>query len=164
MYMFAYPDGMSQFEVSTVAHARAALSTTLREFRSNADASPVVLGSHRKAEAVILPFRRYERLADQAPRPSVLQRLHECRDVILRLAALSKIEAVAVFGSVARGEDRPESDIDLLVTTVPGASYFDFAQFAIDIEQITGRKVDVVSRTTLDPARDADILRDAMDL
>lgn len=49
--------------VTTVAHARAGLSGALRRFRADPDgAQPVVLGSHRRAEAVILPYARYEQI------------------------------------------------------------------------------------------------------
>lgn len=49
--------------VTTVAHARAGLSGALRRFRAAPEsAAPVILGSHRKAEAVLLPYERYEAL------------------------------------------------------------------------------------------------------
>lgn len=54
--------------VTTVAHARAGLSGALRRFRADPEgAQPVVLGSHRRAEAVILPFARYEKIVFAAP-------------------------------------------------------------------------------------------------
>lgn len=49
--------------VTTVADARAGLSGVLRSFRADpAGAPPVVLGSHRKAEAVIMPYARFEQI------------------------------------------------------------------------------------------------------
>ena len=50
-----------------------------------------------------------------------------------------------VFGSVARGTDRPDSDIDLLVTFDPDASLIDAAGLMLDLERILGRRVDVMS-------------------
>lgn len=54
-------------------------------------------------------------------------RLIEHREAILRAAAHRHASNVRVFGSVARGEDRPESDIDLLVDLGPAATAFDLA-------------------------------------
>ncbi len=59
--------------VTTVAHARAGLSGVLRRFRADPEgAQPVVLGSHRRAEAVILSYARYEQivLATQPATPA----------------------------------------------------------------------------------------------
>lgn len=57
--------------VTTVAHARAGLSGALRRFRADPEgAQPVVLGSHRRAEAVILPFARYEQIVLAGPQES----------------------------------------------------------------------------------------------
>jgi predicted nucleotidyltransferase len=97
--------------------------------------------------------------------PSALRellRLHRRR--IQRLAQANRLRNVQVFGSVARGDDGPDSDVDLLVDLEPGASYFDLAQFAMDLEQLLGRHVDVVSRGALDADRDSQILREAIAL
>jgi uncharacterized protein len=151
--------------VTTVATARADLSTTLKKFRADPTAAAVVLGSHRKPEAVLLPYLNYQRLLEHtAPADSVLDRLRTSRDLIGRLASLSKLDRVAVFGSVARGTETAASDVDLLVDPRDDASFFDLAQFAIDMEQLLGRPVDVVSRRALDPKRDRAILLEAVPL
>jgi len=86
-------------------------------------------------------------LAAARPRPSVL--LDRFRDEILRLAAHNKADNVRVFGSIARGEDTPDSDIDLLVSFQPGASLLDQAGLIADLEDLLGRHVDVVSDRAL---------------
>lgn len=55
------------------------------------------------------------------------------------------IEKAWLFGSFSRGEETPESDIDILVTLLPGTR-MGLAWFAMicDLEQLTGRKVDLV--------------------
>jgi uncharacterized protein len=151
--------------VTTVATARADLSTTLKKFRADPTASPVVLGSHRKPEAVLLPYIDYQRLLEHttaAPAASVLDQLRTSRDLIGRLALLNKLDRVAVFGSVARGTETAASDVDLLVDPHDDASLFDLAQFTIDMEQLLGRPVDVVSRRSLDRNRDKQILAEAV--
>lgn len=156
-----------EFSVSTVADARIGLSRILREFRANPDAArPVTIGSHRRAEAVLMPIAQFHALTatpPKQPKPT-LRLLAEQRDLILRLAKLSNIDEVAVFGSVARGSDSESSDIDLLVDPSENASLLDLAQFEIDMTSLTGRDVDVVSRRALDPVRDQNILAEAISL
>jgi uncharacterized protein len=55
------------------------------------------------------------------------------------------IEA-SVFGSFARGDAGPESDLDLLVTYKPGATLFDAISLQDELEKILGRKVDIISQ------------------
>lgn len=151
--------------VLPVADARAGLSEILRRFRVSADAEPVTIGSHRKPEAVLVPFAQFRPVEDRTNRPEdPLEFLRSRAALVERLAGFSKLRDVAVFGSVARGESGVDSDIDLLVTPDDDASLFDFAQFEIDMEQLTGRTVDVVSRRGLDPRRDAGILAEAVPL
>ncbi len=150
---------MTPFEVTTVADARAGLSQILRTFRTSPRAAPVVLGSHRTPEAVLVPYGQF-----RAPDGPLLESLHAKRTLISRLASLSHIQSVAVFGSVARGTETADSDIDLLVDTCPGASLFDLNQFAIDLEQIFDRAVDVVSRASLIAGPDDEIFASAVAL
>lgn len=84
--------------------------------------------------------------------------------LIRRIASFNNIDAVAVFGSVARGTETESSDVALLVTPAAGASLFDLAQFEIDISELTGRRVDVVSRRALDAQRDKAIISEAIGL
>ena len=59
------------------------------------------------------------------------------------------ITYAAVFGSVARGEDRPESDIDLLVRLGKPLGLFLYMALIRDIEESLGRKVDLVTEKSL---------------
>lgn len=156
---------MDGVEVLPVHEARSDLTRILHNFRSDPDsAEDVVFGSHRTREAVIVPYRRYVRAREAPAVQPLRRRLHTQRRLIERLARASRIAGVRVFGSVARGEDGPDSDIDLLVDPETEASLFDFAQFQEDMEALTGRAVDVVSRRSLDPERDAHIIREAQPL
>ena len=78
-------------------------------------------------------------------------------------ARACRIDAVEIFGSVARGEDREGSDLDLLVTPATDATLFDFAAFRRSVAQLLGVDVDVVSRRALLP-HDQDVLNDAVAL
>ena len=69
--------------------------------------------------------------------------------------------AVALFGSVARGDDTPESDIDFLVEFQKGSSLFDLMDLQEALEQLLGASVDVVSVGGL-KERDDHIRREAV--
>ncbi|MEN6645234.1 MAG: nucleotidyltransferase family protein [Armatimonadia bacterium] len=68
---------------------------------------------------------------------------------IERLARRYGARNVHIFGSVARGEDDADSDVDLLVELEPGRSLLDLAGLKLALEQILGRPVDVVTKRGL---------------
>ncbi len=86
------------------------------------------------------------------------------REEILRLASKRGARNLQVFGSVARGEDDAESDIDFLVDLEPGRSLMDLGGLQIDLEHLLGGKVDVVSSRGLRERVRECILRDAVPL
>ncbi|TVR19572.1 MAG: nucleotidyltransferase [Anaerolineaceae bacterium] len=74
-----------------------------------------------------------------------LDDLRGLRGQILAIVARNKAEDVRVFGSVARGEATPESDVDFLVTFQPGASLYDLSGLVLDLKELLGCDVNVVS-------------------
>ena len=66
------------------------------------------------------------------------------REAVLGLAARHGARSVRVFGSVARGEAQPDSDVDLLVEMEEGRSLLDLVALGQDLEELLGRKVEVV--------------------
>lgn len=70
--------------------------------------------------------------------------LAEKRDEILRIAARHGAYNVRVFGSMARGDAGPASDVDLLVDVRPDPSAFFPGGLVADLEDLLGRHVDVV--------------------
>lgn len=77
------------------------------------------------------------------------------------IVARHKGRAVAIFGSVARGEEMPSSDIDFLVEFEKGASLFDLMHVEDELVLLLGRSVDVVSLGGL-KTRDRDIHDEAI--
>jgi len=71
------------------------------------------------------------------------------KEEILRLAAKHGAHNVRLFGSAARGDAGPESDVDLLVDAGPVTSAFFPAGLLVDLEDLLGRKVDVVTERAL---------------
>ena len=77
------------------------------------------------------------------------QLLSENRQEILALAQQYGAKNVRVFGSVARGEDDEQSDIDFLVEMEPTRSLFDLGGFMMSLQELLGRPVDVVTENGL---------------
>jgi hypothetical protein len=83
-----------------------------------------------------------------------------------RLADLCRryrVRELSVFGSAARGEMRPDSDIDLLVEFLPEAEVdlVDHAGLMLDLSELLARKVDLVSKRGLKPLIRASVLEEA---
>lgn len=74
-------------------------------------------------------------------RPSEVLPKH--RETIRQLAVAAGMANPRVFGSVLRGEDGEDSDLDILVDPTPRASLLDMAGLQIEIEQLVGVKVDL---------------------
>jgi len=72
------------------------------------------------------------------------------------------VETLALFGSVARGEETPESDIDLLVTLTRPAGYFKLVRVQNRLSEILGRQVDLVPRKALRPELEEQVLAEAI--
>jgi len=72
------------------------------------------------------------------------------------------VKSLAVFGSLARGEATPASDIDVLVEFDRPVGLFEFIRLKMYLEELTGRRVDLVTPDALRPAMRADILREAV--
>ena len=90
--------------------------------------------------------------------------LAEKRDEILRTAEQYGASNMRIFGSVARGTDNDQSDIDLLVDLAKGQSLFDFGNMWLDLEDLLGQKIDVATLPMLKERIRPDVLKDAVSL
>lgn len=79
------------------------------------------------------------------------------RDQILRIVAARKATRPRIFGSVLHGADTENSDIDLLVDPLPETTLFDLGGMQVDLEELLGVRVDVLTPADL-PARYRDQL------
>ena len=84
------------------------------------------------------------------------------RDEILQICAKYGARNVRVFGSVARGEADEQSDIDLLVEFEPNRSLLDHAGLWVELQELLGVKVDVVSERGLKPRIRQRVLQEAI--
>jgi predicted nucleotidyltransferase len=77
--------------------------------------------------------------------------LESRRNDILNLAATHGAKNIRIFGSVARGEGGPGSDVDLLVDMEEGRNLLDLVGFWQDLEALLGRRVDVITDGGISP-------------
>lgn len=94
----------------------------------------------------------------------LLDLLQSRRAEILDAAARHGAREVRVFGSVARGEGHAASDVDLLVELEAGRSLLDQAALRLALEEILGRRVDVVEPEGLHPLIRDRVLSEAIPL
>ncbi|WP_338114636.1 helix-turn-helix domain-containing protein [Paenarthrobacter ureafaciens] len=108
----------------------------------------------RRASASML--QRLRAAAQPLPHDALANHRHELAD----LASRYGLSNVRVFGSAARGTDRPGSDLDVLVTRSPGVGLLTIAAFAAAASELLGVEVDVVTDGGLRP--DHEILTTAI--
>lgn len=90
--------------------------------------------------------------------------IHERRAQIQEIASRHGARNVRVFGSVARGEAGPDSDIDLLVEAGPVTTSWFPAGMILDLEALLGRRVHVVTEAALYPYIRDRVLTEALPL
>lgn len=95
---------------------------------------------------------------------ALAQLLKDKREAILQLAEKHGAYNVRIFGSVVRGEAGPESDVDFLVAVETGRSLLDLVGLWQDLEDLLGRKVDVVSEGGVSPYLQDQIFAEAISL
>jgi predicted nucleotidyltransferase len=95
---------------------------------------------------------------------AIADAIREKRDLIVHVAARHGATQVRLIGSFARGEARPDSDVDLLVSWAEGTSLFDQAALTVELEKLLGRKVDIASDGWVRPKIRESVYRDAVAL
>ncbi len=93
-----------------------------------------------------------------------LEDIRRLRPQIMELAHRYRARSVSVFGSCVRGEMRADSDIDFLVDFEEEYSLLDHAGLLVGLEDLLGRKVDVVPRRALRPFLRDTVLNEAQEV
>jgi predicted nucleotidyltransferase len=92
------------------------------------------------------------------------QSLQQDSENIKAIAEYYHAQNIRVFGSVARGEEHSDSDIDFLVDFLPGSTLLDQVGFMNALSTLLGRKVDVVSERALNKYLRQSVLQEAISL
>ena len=94
----------------------------------------------------------------------LIETIRRERESILEIASRYHAGNVRLFGSVARGDEQSDSDIDFLVDFQPGSTLLDHVGLIDTLSLKFGRKVDVVSARALNRHLSRNILDEAVDL
>jgi len=142
--------GLSQTELAT----RAGVTQSVISAYESGQRQPSIPALARLIEAtgfeLTLGVQRQPRRLRRLSGP-VGQRVRRHRQELIDAAAAHGIQNLRVFGSVARGEDRPDSDVDLLADLPPGLSLFGLGRAEADLEAILGARVDLIPAADLKP-------------
>lgn len=151
------------------------LADALEAERLRTDARAKLVGAIRRGAAAGMSQREIARVVNRS-QPEVARLLRfapasdrgsvlaKCRREVIDLAGRHGFRNVRVFGSVARGEDGSDSDIDLLATFPQGASLFDVGALESELASLLGGRVDLVPDNALRPHSRAQILAEAVPL
>ena len=147
--------------------ARKRAGITQQELAARAGVAQSVISAYESGHrqpavptlAALIEAADYELVMDLRPQPSALSRLsgpvgrrvRRRRRDLVAAAASHGVRNLRVFGSVARGQDRPDSDVDLLADLPSGLSLFGLARVQADLEAILGAPVDLVPAQDLKP-------------
>ena len=142
--------GLSQVELAT----QAGTTQSVISAYESGQRQPSVPALARLIEAagfeLTLGLRRQPSRLRRLSGP-VGRQVRRYRQDLIAAAAAHGIQNLRVFGSVARGEDRPDSDVDLLADLPPGLSLFRLARAEADLETILGTRVDLIPAADLKP-------------
>jgi len=92
---------------------------------------------------LVMDVRRQPRRLGRLSGP-VGRRVRRRRHDLIAAAAAHGVRNLRVFGSVARGEDRPDSDVDLLADLPPDLGLFELGRVEAELEAILGSRVDLI--------------------
>lgn len=77
--------------------------------------------------------------------------IDEVKNKVIPILKGYSVKRAALFGSLVRGETKPDSDLDILVEIEDNISLLDFIGLKIEIEEALGKKVDLVEYSTIKP-------------
>lgn len=132
------------------------LEDSLERFTTSLPAEPSL------ASVIQAALRQF--LAHPQGTPDRLRSVLRHRRTIVEIARRHGAESIRLFGSVARGEEQPSSDIDFLVEFETDRSLFDAARLAAELEELLEGPVDVVSAANLTGEARHEVLAEAIEL
>jgi uncharacterized protein len=155
--------GMSQTELA----ARAGVAQSVISAYESGRRQPALTTLARLIEAagydLVVDIRRKPRRLSRLSGP-VGRKVRRRRRELVAVAAAHDVTNLRVFGSVARGEDRPDSDVDLLADLPAGMGLLGLGRVQAEMEAILGSRVDLVPAGDLKPAVRTRVERDLVAL
>ena len=95
---------------------------------------------------------------------AVRELVNRKRRQIVRVASSHGGLSVRVFGSAARGDTKPGSDVDILLRLEPGRTLLDLVAIKQDLEDLLGCSVDVLTEAAISPYIREQVLKEAISL
>jgi len=93
-----------------------------------------------------------------------LEKIDEIKRKILSILKRYNVKRAGIFGSIVRGEENEESDIDILVEIVGRMSLLDFAGLKLELEEALGQRVDLGEYSTIKPIIKEQILSEEVSI
>jgi len=152
--------GLSQAELAR----RAGVTQSVVSAYESAARQPSLPMLDRLVSATGLELQLQVRHRSSPLKGPIGARLWARRKKVKQLAAGHGLSNLRVFGSVARGEETEESDLDLLVDVTPGVGLIGLARAQHELEELLGARVDLVPASDLKPGVAVSVLAEAMPL
>ncbi|NED97803.1 helix-turn-helix domain-containing protein [Phytoactinopolyspora alkaliphila] len=155
--------GLSQVELARLAGVTQSVVSAYESGRRQPALPTLARLVEATGQDVDVVLRPRATSSDQ-PRGLLGSKVHRHRAELLRAAAKYGASNVRLFGSVARGEDTANSDVDLMADFSDGPSLFTLARLQRELESILGARVDIVPASDLKPKVRAEVERDVVAL
>jgi len=155
---------LSQSEVARRAHVAQSVISAYESGRREPSVSTLERLVRATGHRLVLDLERSSDSPPGLPNTPLGRRLRHHRRSILACAALHGANNVRVFGSTARGEDRPDSDVDLVVDLDTGTGLFNLEALRRELSEILGVMVDVAPSDSLRPRVREEVEREAIPL
>jgi predicted nucleotidyltransferase/DNA-binding XRE family transcriptional regulator len=152
--------GLSQAELAR----RAGVTQSVVSAYESAARQPSLPTLDRLVSATGLVLEMKVRPRTSPPTGPIGARLWARRNKVRQLAVRHGLDNVRVFGSVARGEETEDSDVDLLVDVTPGVGLIGLARAQRELEELLGARVDLVPASDLKPGVAESVMAEARPL
>jgi uncharacterized protein len=143
-------DGLSQAELAAKAGVTQSVISAYESGHRQPSVAALAALTDAAGYDLELSLRRQPQRLRQLSGP-VGRRLRRRRRDLIAAAEAHGVRNLRVFGSVARGEDRPDSDADILADLPAGLSLFGLARVEAELETILGSRVDLIPAADLKP-------------
>jgi predicted nucleotidyltransferase/DNA-binding transcriptional regulator YiaG len=155
--------GLSQVELAARAGVTQSVVSAYESGRRQPSLPTLAALVDAAGHELVTDVRRQPRRLSRLSGP-VGRRVRRRRHELVAAAAAHGASGLRVFGSVARGQDRSDSDVDLLADLPTGMSLFGLARLQADLESILGTRVDLVPAADLKPDVRSRVERDLVAL